>query len=78
MSLREKPGTKEVFPDSKRGDSRLQDNRYAGSTPNKVRQEQKRLLVINNIVRNAEQTRKMGMEVSPEQDWVLSNKQLFL
>jgi len=69
---------KDVFPSAKKPESRHQDSRYAGKTVNKARQQQKRELVVGNIVRNAERTRAMGMEISPEQEWVMNNRALFL
>ena len=79
MSLHEKATkTKKIFPDAKKGQSRMEDNRYAGMTVNKAKQQQRRERIIGNIVANAERNRSFGMEVSPEQQWVLSNRALFL
>lgn len=75
MSLREK---KEPFPDARKQDSKYEDDRYGGKTVNKARQEQKRELVLGNMVRNAERNRSFGMAISPEEEWVLNNKNLFL
>ena len=76
MSLEHKQ--KEIFPKVKKGQTRMEDNRYAGMTVNKAKQQQRRELIVDNMVANAERNRSFGMEISPEQQWVLSNKNLFL
>lgn len=76
MSLESKK--KEIFPEAKRVESRYEDNRYAGKTVNKVRQQQRKDLIINSIMKNAKTKQKMGMELSPEEQWILQNRELFL
>ena len=76
MSLKERK--KEMFPEAKKAESKYEDNRYSGMTVNKARQSQRRELVISGLVKNAKIKKSMGMELSPEEAWVLHNSELFL
>lgn len=75
MSLKEK---KELFPGAEKPDSKFEDNRFAGKTVNKAMAQQKREMVLNNMIKNAERNKSFGMVVSPEEEWVLHNRALFL
>ncbi len=71
-------GKKEIFPGIKKSESKYEDNKYSGKTVNKAMQEQKRNMVLGNIIRTAERNRNFGMAISPEEQWILNNKDLFL
>lgn len=75
MSLTEK--TKEKMGEGKRP-ARYEDPRFSGKKVNKARQEQRRIYVLNNMVRRANSKREMGMSLYPEEEWVLTNRNLFL
>ena len=75
MSLKEK---KEIFPDANKPQSKYEDERFGGMTVNKARQQQKRELVLNNMIRNGEGKKAMGMVVTPEEEWLMNNRHLFL
>lgn len=75
MSLKEK---KEIFPDASKPESKFEDERYGGKTVNKAMQQQKRELVLNQMINNANRNKGLGFPVSPEEEWLLNNKGLFL
>jgi len=46
-------------------------------TVNKARQERRKEMIISNMINNARLKRRFGMELTPEEQWVLDNKDLF-
>lgn len=60
---------------AKRRDAPSGDN--SNITVNKARQERKREMIIQNMIRQARMKRQFGMELTPEEQWVLDNKDLF-
>jgi hypothetical protein len=76
MSLKEK--AKEIFPGVAKEDSKFEDDRFSGKTVGKARQQQKRELVLNQMINNANRNKGLGFPVSPEEEWLLNNKGLFL
>lgn len=75
MSLTEK--AKEKMLEGKKP-SKYVDPRFAGKRVNKARQQQRREYVLNNMMRRAQGKKDMGMSLYPEEEWVLTNKGLFL
>lgn len=61
-----------------RKSSRYQDPKFAGKTVNKARAQQRREYVVNSMVRRAQGKKDMGMNLQPEEQWILGNKGLFL
>jgi hypothetical protein len=62
----------------KKGRQPAEDNRFAGETINKARQQQRRAYVLGHIMQRAKAKKDMGMSLFPEEQWVLSNRSLFL
>jgi len=74
MSLPEK---KDKMFEGKKS-SKYEDPRFAGRKVNKIRQQQRREYVLRNMMRRAQGKKDMGMSLFPEEEWVLSNRNLFL
>ncbi len=73
MSLGEK---KDPFPDAGKPESRFEDNRYGGMTVGKARREQQSLYRVKLMLNQANQKKDIGMTLTPEESFILSNREL--
>lgn len=69
-------GKKDTFPDAGKPGSKYEDNKYAGMTVGKARKEQESLYRIKMMVNQAQQKKNIGMELTEQERFILSNREL--
>ncbi len=72
------PKKKDKVFEEKKKPGKYEDPRFTGKTVNKVRQQQRREYVLSTMIKRAKGKKSMGMDLFPEEEWVLNNKKLFL
>jgi len=73
MSLR---GKKDPFPDAGKTDSKYEDNRYGGMTVSKARKEQEKHYRLKMMITQAEQSKTLGFDLTPQQQFIIDNRDL--
>lgn len=73
MTMKEK---KDPFPDAGKPGSKYEDDRYGGMTVGKARREQQTMYRVKMMLTQAKQKKDIGMNLTPEESFVLSNREL--
>jgi hypothetical protein len=69
-------GKKDPFPDAGRPGSKYEDERFGGMTVAGARKKQEKDYRVKWMVKNARQKKQLGMQLAPEEQFVLDNSDL--
>ena len=69
-------GRKDPFPEAGKPESRFEDNRFEGKTVGAARKHQEKQYRSKMMIVQAQQKKQMGWELTPQEAFILDNKDL--
>ena len=67
---------KDMFPEAGKPDSKYEDDRFGGMTVGAARKQQEKKYRSKLLIMQAEQKKNMGWELSPQEQFVIDNRDL--